>query len=458
MQTQTPILTRINAAVRHQWILVVCIIAAGTFAAVAFALFTHEKYTATTTVLMVAEPPESSNPRIPFTATKPLLSADLPSLATNTTVLSRFRSDLGETASFETLRAQIHAKVGPDSTLMPVQFTSMSPQSAIRGANALSEEIVRFYRETATTRFDSLIADFNAQLTTRRAELTRLDGQLAAAAQAYPYIDVNSPGGVNSSASVYQRLITLRSERDELQAVTQADGASAQATSGLVGNARPLAERDVVNSDTSYRNIRDQYAKDQAQLKKLDAFGSDRYPGIVELRRTVSREAASVNAARSHAAAAGPASNATYVAALDAQTKADALYLGDQAKLKAHDDELSALHAQIGQGRISTDVARLRRDHDNAESAYATIADRLAKAIADRAEAASTGSVITLDRAQYAPKAAFGGGTIIAASIMFFTIWLALTLAVMIDGSQDWFRDTRTVETIYDTKLIGSLA
>jgi hypothetical protein len=260
-------------------------------------------------------------------------------------VLIRFRDDMGDTSSFDTLRTHIRAKVNPESSIMPVQYTATNPETAVRGANALGDEIVRFYRETATTRFDSLIADFNAQLSTRRAELTRLDGELAGAAKSYPYIDVNTEGApANAASSVYGRLIAIRAQRDELRATVQADAAAAHAAPQLINDAMPLAERDVVNNDSAYRNVRDQYAKDFAALKKVSAFGSDHFPGLVELKATVAKEAGMVDAARRNAASAGPASNATYVAALDAQAKADSLYASDRAKLQAQDDQLESLH------------------------------------------------------------------------------------------------------------------
>ena len=452
--------TRVVDAVRHQWLVVMCVLLVGMAATVFVLLGTHPKYTATTTVLMVAEPPESGNASYTTSSgTKPLLSVDLASLATATTVLLRFRQDMGLSDSLETLQQRIHARVSIDSSILPVQYSANSQELAIKGSNVLSDEVVRFYRETATTRFDSLIADFNSQLAKRRAELTGFDGKLAVAAKTYPYIDVAAPGTVvNGTESVYQRLIALQIERDALRATVNADAAAAQSTSRLITNAGPLAERDVVNSDSAYLSVRDQYAKDFAQLKKLSSFGSNRYPGLDELRATVAREAAIVSAARQHAASAGPVSNATYVAALDAQANANTTLASDTAKLRSQNEELSRLQAQIGQGRISTDVGRIRRDRDSAETAYATIADRLAKTIADRAEAASTGSVVILDRARFATKNMFAGGIIIATGIVFFTLWLALTLAVMIDGTYEWLRDPQTVESIYGTKLIGSIA
>jgi hypothetical protein len=453
------LVARVVDAVRHQWLVVACVLAIGTVA-VAFALInSHPKYTATTTVLMVAEPPETSSGTATSTGTKPLLSMDLPSVVTAATVLARFREDMGGTSSFETLQRHIRARVSFDSSVMPVQYSDETAENAIRGANALSDEVVRFYRETATTRFDSLIADFNSQLARRRAELTQLDGRLAAAAKIYPYIDVAAPGTVaNGTESVYQRLIAIRTERDTLRATIDAEAANARATSRLISNAEPLAERDVVNSDSTYRNVSDQYAKDVAEVKKLSAFGRDRYPGLDELRNTVAREAVIVSGARRQAASAGPGSNATYVSALDAQANANALFNSDRAKLRALENQLEQLQEQIGKGRIATDVARIRRDRDSSESAYATISERLAKTIADRAEAASTGSVIVMDRARFAPRDAFAGGTVIAIALVFLTLWLALTLAVMLDGKHEWFRDAQTIEAVYGAKLIGSIS
>lgn len=419
---------------------------------------THAKYTATTTVLMVAGSSEASMTQTP-TVSRPLLSMDLPSLATDPTVLLRFRKDLGEAFSVDALRSGIGAKASSTSSIMLVQYSAADPDLAVRGANLLSDEIVRFYREIATARFDSLIADFNGQLATRRIELAQLDGELAAAAKVYPYIDVSPPGtSVADSESIYGRLIAIRSERDSLQATLDADATAARMTSRLISDAAPLAKSDVVNGNSAYTNVRDQYAKDFAALQKLRAFGSDRYPGIVELRATVAREAVIVDTARRNAARAGPAANPTFVAALDAQAKADSLYASDAAKMHSLEHELDRLHGQMGHGSIANDVARMRRDHGSAEAAYATIADRLAKAIADRSEAASTGSVIVLDRAQSASKASSLSGKAVDIGIMFLAVWLALTIAVMLDGTEVWFRDPQTVETIYGVKPMGSLA
>jgi uncharacterized protein involved in exopolysaccharide biosynthesis len=457
---KTSLLARVATATRRQWILVACILSVGGLAALGALLFIHPKYTATTSVVMVPQSSATSSLlSISASGTEPLRAADLPLLATDPTVLERLRGDIGETASVEKLRLRVRAKVSPDSAIMPVEYTAGSPEKAVRGANALAEEIVRFYRGVATSRFDSLIADFTAQLVTRRAELSVLDGQLASAARQYPYIDVNVPGApAVPASSVYGHLIELRSERDTLSGAMEADAAAARATSRLIDDAAPLAERDIVNNDSAYRNLLEQFAKDFSTLQKLRAFGSDRYPGIVELRATVRREEAMTASERRQAASAGPASNPVYVAALDARVKADAQYSSDRARVRTANDQLERLNAQIGEGRIATGVARIRRDRGAVEAAYSAIAERLAKAIADRAEAASTGSVIILDRARFAPPVVFASGAFFALGILFLSVWSALTLAVMIDGTYEQFDDADTVELVYGSKLIGSIA
>jgi uncharacterized protein involved in exopolysaccharide biosynthesis len=103
-------------------------------------------------------------------------------------------------------------------------------------------------------------------------------------------------------------------------------------------------------------------------------------------------------------------------------------------------------------------VARIRRDRDSAQAEYETLASRLSKTIADRAEAGSTGSVVVIDRARFAQKAAWTSGTVLAISILLFAIWIAVTAAVVIDNGQESFRDAESIESLYGTPLLGVLA
>jgi capsular polysaccharide biosynthesis protein len=405
--------------------------------AVFVALSSHPKYSAATTVLMVADSSDPSATQTSTTTARPVASNDLPAIATGAVVLSRLRSDLHESVSLEALRSRISAKTTPDSNIMNVDFTAKSAEQALAGANWLGAEITRAYQELATARFDSLIADFNSQLSARRLELAQLDGRLG--------------------EIVYQHLIALRAQRDELQANLSADAALARSTDRLVSNVTSLATKEVVQSDPVYAHVVDQYAKDEAELKRLSAYGSERYPGLIELRHTVAREAQIVEAAKHQATQGGLVSNSSYVAALDGRTRSQGQVSSDQAKIDAVQSEMDALQKQLGRKGIAATAVQLHRDHDNAEASYAIIASRLANAIADRAQAASTGSVVVLDRAQFASRSMVGSGTIAGLAIAFLSVWLALTLAVTLDNTDERFRDRVTIETVYGAPVIGSV-
>src|ERR1035441_9355367 len=128
---QASILSRLVFAFRHQWLVVALIVTAGVAVALFLAMSAHPKYTATTSILMVAGSADEATSQQVTTSTKPLLSTDLPSLATGATVLSRLRNTLKETTPLETLRARIHAKVSSESTIMQVDYTAKTSDKAV---------------------------------------------------------------------------------------------------------------------------------------------------------------------------------------------------------------------------------------------------------------------------------------------------------------------------------------
>ena len=205
---------------------------------VTFFAATHvkAKYSATATVLLVAEPPDNTDRQNPTTVQKPLLTGDLPALIVSETVLQRFRERVHSKLADGALRSHIKARVGGDSNLVPIEFSAASPDVAVEGANALATETTRYYREIATSRFDSLVSDFKSELTIRARKLHELERALQSLAAAYPYVDTK-----DGSSSVYDRLVRLRSERDEIAATVDADRAQAKTTGKRIAQARPLA-------------------------------------------------------------------------------------------------------------------------------------------------------------------------------------------------------------------------
>jgi len=452
-------LDSVLAALRAQRILILTIVGLGILLGSAAALLVHPKYTAASSVLMVADEPESQSSKSLPVAKQPLLSADLPALATSTTVLERLSQDIRWKGTLGGLKGRIRAKATGDSSIMTLQYTAKQSDEAIEGANALADEVVRSYRELATERFDSLIGDLRTELAARRKQLTSLDTQLESFAKDYPYVDVSATqSGSSDPSSVYGRFIALRTERDELQAAVRGDAATAATMSRVVVDAVPSALREIVNNDSVYRTLHDQYARDLAQLKRLESFGTTLYPGLSELRETVAREASGVATARRRAEAAGPLANPNYAQALDAKARADAQLDGDRAKLAGIDMEIAALNADVARNGIANKVARVRRDRQNIELDYAALGERLIKTIGDRAEAASTGSVIVMDRAAYSESAGWSGGKVIAVGLVFFSIWLAVSLALAIEGAHERFGKPGPAERIYGAPVLGSVA
>jgi hypothetical protein len=435
------------------------ILLAGIVLSVIVALVLHQNYVGTATILEVAEPPQSTNSQVPMTATKPLLSDDLPTLATSATVLTRLEKDLKTDEDWIWFRARIKAKVTTDSNVMPVTFKSDTPEGAIRGVNDLADEITRFYREIATKRFDSLIVDLRRQSTTRAAQLASYDAQLQSAAREYPYIDVESDGaGTNQAVSVYERLIALRAQRDETVAAMRSDAALASQYGLGVKQAEPLALRDILNTDVVYRDVWGRYGADNADLQHTTSFARAGYPGLDELQRTVAAERQAVAVARSRVVAAGPSSDANYVAAEAALVKADGQYDSDQARLASIDGTIGSLEQQVGAGGIAARVARLRRDRQNAQTAYGVLAATLAQTLADRAQAASTGSVVVIDHASFAEPALFTARTFVLVGLGIMTLWAAVSITLLVDRTRRRFYDESSIRDIYGIPVIGALA
>jgi capsular polysaccharide biosynthesis protein len=427
--------------------IVVSILLVGLIVAAALVFLTKPKYIATAKVLLVTDYAEQES--IP----KPLQADDLPTVALSDTVLIRFRKDLGEDITIEALRKRIRAKITPGSSILPVQYTGGSPVAAMRGANLLSDEIKTFYRQLATQRFDSLITELKAQTSAHARRLAFLDGKLQGAAKEYPYVDVSGSG-----ESVYDRLAALRAQREELVSTVAADQSTATGSQALVVDARPPALREIVESDPTYRDLRDQDARDYAELQHVQAYGSNSYPGLGELNDTVTREHANLRKARIRAASPGPDVNFNYASARDAVAKASTQLQSDRSRAAIIDQQIAALDDQMRNGGVASRVAAIRRDREHEDAAYTSLAAHLSQAIASRAAADSTGSVTVMDYARFASRALFTTATYLAIALAFLSIWASVTLAVLLERGKEHSDELADlVHGIYDAPLLGSI-
>ena len=439
--------------VRRHRLLVLTVLAVGAVFVIFALKRTPPRYVADTSVLLVAEPPESQNKSVPTIPTKPVLADDLPSLVTGSTVLTRVKRDLRSDVSLEVLQSKVRAKVANGSNIMPIRYTADTPDHAIAGANAFADELSTYYREIATTRFDSLARDLRTQVSARRSELASIDADLAAAARSYPYVDTK-----DADSSVYARLIKLETERDDAAAAAAGDGALSAVTAKRTGDVGPLARSEIAERDPRYRYLRDQYAKDLARLEGTKARYAGRYPGLPELSDTVARERAGVGTASAVVDRTPLSSSPSYALALADRNKADAQAAASRARVAQLERQIAEIRTTLSNAPASSvRVARLRRDRDAADAAYGILAARLAQTMADRADAATTGSVVVINRAVSAQRAVWTTATALVACLSVIIVWAAFGLPFLIETLDRRFRVPATIESLYGAPIIAAV-
>lgn len=437
----------------QRWTLII-VLAAGLVLGLVISLRVHTAYTANASVLMVPTS-TSDNATGTTTGTKPLLSADLPMLAQTNAVLDGISRDMGGAASPQILMRRIRTDVYLNSNVMTIRYTGGSPQQAIHGANLAANEVVRYYRSIATTRFDSLAADLNQQLARRQGQLQAIDAQLEKATAAYPFIQYGA--GASDATSINAMLVRLQDEREGLAATLSGDAAQAGVTGQRTIETAPLARQELANQDPLYRNVDEQYGRDAAQLRQKQEQFASTYPGLPELQDIVNRERTGLTRDQRRIAAENLAASLSYSTALADENKARSLVANDRAKLQQLDRTLAALRNELtgspALGGIT--VAALRRDRESAESAYQLLSNRLITTLADRAAAASTGSLMVFDRASYAKPVPYTLPVVILVACMIAALWIAITLAFLLEALDRRFRTPAAIENVYGSPVLG---
>ncbi len=428
------------------------VLAAGMAVALVADMRVHATYTANASVLMV--PGTNDSDGAPTTTTKPLLADDLPMLAQTSTVLDRVAKDIGSSAGSEALYRRIRTYVYQNSNVMTIRFADTSPQQTVKGANSVADEVVQYYGAIATSRFDSLAADIKQQLAGRQQELRTIDASLKKLTSAYPYIEDGA--GSTDSTSMNARLIHLQAERDELSATLSGDAAQADVTDQRTSEVAPLAREQAANDDPIYRNVREQYGRDATQLRLDQTRFSSTYPGLAELQGIVSREQVRLSGDEQRLAAQPLSGTQPYAEALAEQNHAHSLVANDRAKIQQLGRTIAGLQTELmGSSSRGTAVEALRRQRASAESAYQLLSTRLTTALADRAAAASTGSLIVFDRASYAERSPYTQPAVITTAVMMVALWIAITLAFVLEALDRRFRTIATVEKVYGSPVLG---
>jgi capsular polysaccharide biosynthesis protein len=421
----------------------------------------HPTYTAQSSVLMVAQNAGGSNASP--SPIEPILTSDLPLLATTPTVLERLAKDLhlrADARGIDVLTKRIKAHLATasselggtqDGGVLILTYQGPSEHEAVSGANELASEITNFYRDNATQRFSILIADLNQQMKLRRATTSALDQDIQKVLSDTPYLDTKD--GSNALDTQY---IKLSADRIDAAALASGDAEASAVTNRRPTEVSAAAHRDITETNPAYHDLRDQYARDLAKATSVQGGYSDAYPGLSEVQHDLAAEKHAMLAQEGQLRSLPPNASPLYANALGESNKARAIASGDAAHLRSIDSALATTRAQIDVAKSAgVRLATLQRDREVATTAYTVLATRLAEAVASKAEVGSVGSVIVLDDARFAKRS----GNLVFASFVGFllAVFAGLVTIALLEILDRRLRDKDTIERIYGIPVIGAV-
>jgi len=423
------------------------------------------EYAAQSSVLMAAGG-DHDTPADATSSTKPILSADLPYLATTPTVLTNVARDIGWGQDpHALLRLMHHIKANLSAppagaialspgAIVVIRFTGLSSADSAAGANAVADEMTRFYHDRATARFRVLTADLQQQVEARRARINRVDTEIQRLTAAAPYLAAHDDA--HSLSAQYQ---TLAEERAEVEAVAKGEAAAASVTNRRPAEAELAARREITESDPAYRDVVDQFGRDFARLAAVQSQYSDAYPGLPELRHTVAGERSAVQGRRAILQQKPPALDTGYAAALGEATRAQSVAAGDAAKLQGLNQVLRETQAELNTGKtLASRFDDLQRERDVQTSAYGVLSSRLAEARADQAQAGSIGSVSVLDRAPYGKPVFYTVLPVRIALALLLSLCIAFAMILWLDRREYRMWSVTIVETVYGAPVVATLS
>lgn len=421
----------------------------------AFAVTANRKYNATASILAVSS--SSPDTAVLDPSKDPIKSAialqDVPNLLHSSTLLRNVAQQLKLSPDQAAkLGPAIKAKVSFGSAVLPVTVTDTEPRRAVAEANAVVQQLQRLEQRIAMQRYDIFIRDLKVQLDVRRDILSDVDQKINAVTTGDPYMT-----DANGNQALSARLVALEAQRTLIRATLNGDAAAALLAGTRPNLTQDLARKEIVQNDPVFDALRSQYGKDLARLNSQQAGYTADFPGLVGLQDEVSREGLTLAQTQGRATS-NLGKSAAYVAATLDKNKADAALASDRAQLEAIDRELAALRAHLAESHGSNvSLASLRRDRDAGGQVYARLADRLATAQADRAQAASINTIVILDEAAFASLALLSRPLVLGAVIGTVFLWLAISLALLADGADSRLRTRTTIEELYGSPILTTV-
>ncbi len=420
---------------RRQWIPVTIITLVGIVAAIAVTLLLPPRYQATTQVMIESQQVGARDPSF-----QPI---DMTTLLESSTVIDRTLREFHMTMSPDDFINEITAKIGYDSSVMPIVYIDAKPQRAVDVANALADNLSEYYREITRAKYDNLTTYLNEAMQKRRRELNRLDRELQTAAAKDPTLAES-----DALTSLTNRLDALVEKHDEENATLTGSQAEAGAASSQLGKIMPLVHQEIAQNDPLYRSLQEQLGKDGTNLEAQRAQYTSHFPGLAGLKIRVRKESGAIDRRANQLSAKPPGGSQAYLTALLAQNHASAVATGDAARVGALENEIAAVRAQIAAAPTKgVHLTEVRRQHDIALSAYQQLASRRESVLAEQAQAASLGTIDVVDRAERAYPVVGKHGPLLAAGAVLGFIILAITVAFLLESVD---RRLRTVESITD--------
>jgi capsular polysaccharide biosynthesis protein len=421
----------------------------------AIALPHFRKFSATSTLLAATAPSNQGavlDPQRDPTSSAVGL-ADLQTLASSTKIVEAVGAKLHlSPRKTAMLPSEIKAKAVPYSDILPIVVTDSDPELSVSVANALTDELASYSERIATDRYDELIKNLRGQIAARSSDLSTIDGRISAVSSGDFYVTPET-----GTSAIGAHLVDLEQQEQKLEAALGGATAAASVTAQQPALSHALARHEILAQDPAVIAQRAQLGKDIANLNVALAGYTMTYPGMQSMVSQVNSESASVRSSEDRTAS-DPGESESYVNAEIAANKARAEVANDRAQLDAVRAQIDRFQAHLsGSAGEGSTIAQLRRARAADEDVFTDLSQRLARANADRAQAAAIGSVVVIDRATDASLATLGRPLVLGAAFFVIFAWLAVTLAFVVDGSDGRLRTPEAIERLYGKPVFMSV-
>jgi len=401
-----------------------------------------QAYQAVTRVLMVNENRDPS-----------VSSGDLPSIASSSIVLDRVREQLRLPYSLPRMQGGLSTRIVARSNIMTITFRDPSSDRAIAIANSIADNLAQYYHELSTRRYDQTVDGLNAAMQGQRARLRGIEDQMRSLQQRDTFVASD-----NAVDNVTRHLADLENQRAVAFSTLTGDVALADASAPHGAVVSRIARHEILQGDPAYRTMRENAARDQAQLAADKAQFTGSYPGLPGEEAKVDSERTMINAAAKRALTSDEAFSPSAASTATEHNHTLALVAGDRARVANLDELIAQETTQLHDiPNTGASFIELRAARDAVQGEIMQLSGRHANALANRAEAASLGSVVVVDRAVKADTQLAGGRTRLAAVAGIALVVVAFGLAFLIESVDPRLRRAQQIERLYGYPVISNL-